>query len=104
MEINLEKILNDDENKDENSNKNTIGETLKDEGDKVEEKNMIKIIKAYQTSESTNISNNQKINSVEDKENNKEEDKIIEELSDLKQNNINYEVRSIGSLDGWDEW
>ena len=104
MEINLEKILNDDEYKDENSNKNTIGETLKDEGDKVEENNMIKIIKAYQTSESTNISNGPKINSVEDKENNKEEDKIIEELSDLKQNNINYEVRSIGSLDGWDEW
>ena len=104
MEINLEKILNDDENKDEISNKNTIGETLKDEGDKVEENNMIKIIKAYQTSESTNISNGPKINSVEDKENNKEENKIIEELSDLKQNNINYEVRSIGSLDGWDEW
>ena len=100
MEINLEKILNDDENKDENSNKNTIGETLKDEGDKVEENNMIKIIKAYQTSEL----NEPKINSVEDKENNKKEDKIIEELSDLKQNNINYEVRSIGSLDGWDEW
>lgn len=100
MEINLEKILNDDENKDENSNKNTIGETLKDEGDKVEENNMIKIIKAYQTSES----NEPKINSVEDKGNNKKEDKIIEELSDLNQNNINYEVRSIGSLDGWDEW
>lgn len=100
MEINLEKILNDDENKDENSNKNTIGETLKDEGDKVEENNMIKIIKAYQTSES----NEPKINSVEDKENNKKEDKIIEELSDTNQNNINYEVRSIGSLDGWDEW
>lgn len=100
MEINLEKILNDDENKDENNNKNTIGETLKDEGDKVEENNMIKIIKAYQTSEL----NEPKINSVEDKENNKKEDKIIEELSDLKQNNINYEVRSIGSLDGWDEW
>ena len=100
MEINLEKILNDDENKDENSNKNTIGETLKDEGDKVEENNMIKIIKAYQTSEL----NEPKINSVEDKENNKKEDKIIEELSDTNQNNINYEVRSIGSLDGWDEW
>ena len=104
MEINLEKILNDDEYKDENSNKNTIGETLKDEGDKVEENNMIKSITAYQTSESTTSSNDPKINNVEDKENNKKEDKIIEELSDLKENNINYEVRSIGSLDGWDEW
>ena len=104
MEINLEKILNDDEYKDENSNKNTIGETLKDEGDKVEENNMIKIIKAYQTSESTTSSNEPKINNMEDKEKNKQEDKIIEELSDLKENNINYEVRSIGSLDGWDEW
>ena len=108
MEINLEKILNDDEYEEENKNKNIIGETIKDEGDKAEENNMIKLMKAYQTPESSNISNNTNINNVEEKENNKEskkeEDKVIEELSDLKQNNINYEVRSIGSLDGWDEW
>ena len=103
MEINLEKILNNDEYEEEN-NKNIIGETLKDEGDKVEENNMLKIIKAYQTSESSIISNDTKINILEDKTSKKEEHREIEELSEFKQNNSNYEVRSIGSLDGWDEW
>jgi WD40 repeat protein len=109
LEINLEKILineNEEKEKDEEKEKvNVIAENIKDEEDKVAENNIRLLSQAFQTP----------LSSVKD--NLKEDKKELMENKNIKSNNIdlnkkdsedekdyNYEVKSIGSLDGWDEW
>jgi len=114
LEINLENILKN-ENKVENIENNNIidiSESLKDEGDKAIENNVLFISKAFQTPfcSDKNKKNNKEENIIEKEENienDKEElneDKETEIQSNSSENEYKYEVRSIGSLDGWDEW
>ena len=114
LEINLENILKN-EIKDENIENNNIidiSETLKDEGDKAIENNVLFISKAFQTpfcsdKNKKNIKEENIIEKEEIIENDKEElneDKETEIQSNSGDNEYKYEVRSIGSLDGWDEW
>ena len=119
MEINFEKLLineNDknEENEEEKKKVNLIAETLKDEGDKEIEKNMRLLSKAFQTPQSsTNKNKNSKIkgNTLEDKKNNENENnkidigkRVEEDEINIDKNEYNYEVRNIDILDGWDEW
>ena len=115
LEINLENILIKEENNEDNKNIIDISETLKDEGDKLVENNILLINQAFQTplcSDKRDIINNNEENMKEGEINeqnkiNKEdmiENKETEIHSDLEENKYEYEVRSIGSLDGWDEW
>lgn len=114
LEINLENILkeeNIEEDKDK-KNKINISETLKDEGDKTKENNIMLIGKAFQTPLCSDKINNKEENIKEEKE--KEIKKDKEDINDDKEteiqssnseeNEYKYEVRAIGSLDGWDEW
>ena len=114
LEINIENILqeeNIEEDKDK-KNKINISETLKDEGDKTYENNIMLIGKEFQTPLCLDKINNKEGNIKEEKE--KEIKKEKEEINDDKEteiqssnseeNEYKYEVRSIGSLDGWDEW
>ena len=115
LEINLENILIKEENNEDNKNIIDISETLKDEGDKLVENNILLINQAFQTplcSDKRDKINNNEENMKEGEINeknkiNKEdmiENKETEIHSDLEENKYEYEVRSIGSLDGWDEW
>ena len=114
LEINLDNILLD-ENSEEDKDKNNIiniSETLKDEGDKTAVNNIMLIGKAFQTPLCSDKINNKEENNKEEKE--KEIKKDKEDINDDKETEIQssnsgedeykYEVRSIGSLDGWDEW
>jgi hypothetical protein len=112
IEIDLENILineNDEReiNEEEKNKKNMIAETLKDEEDKVAENNILLLSKAFQTPES---SPNQNKEDKKDKifENKNEKhlsiDKDTENDSNIDENEYNYEVRNIDSLDGWNEW
>ena len=115
LEINLEKILiNESEGKeegeDEKNKVNIIAENIKDEEDKVEENNMRLLSKAFQTPQSSSSNQVEKEKLKEDKKDLSEK-KIYKNNLDLAnkdsendENEINYEVKSIGSLDGWDEW
>ena len=115
LEINLENILIKEENNEDNKNIIDISETLKDEGDKLVENNILLINQAFQTplcSDKRDIINNNEENMKEGEINEKNEinkedmieNKETEIHSDLEENKYKYEVRSIGSLDGWDEW
>ena len=115
LEINLENILIKEENNEDNKNIIDISETLKDEGDKLVENNILLINQAFQTplcSDKRDIINNNEENMKEGEINEKNEinkedmieNKETEIHSDLEENKYEYEVRSIGSLDGWDEW
>ena len=115
LEINLENILIKEENNEDNKNIIDISETLKDEGDKLVENNILLINQAFQTplcSDKREKINNNEENMKEGEINeqnkiNKEdmiENKETEIHSDSEENKYKYEVRSIGSLDGWDEW
>ena len=117
LEINLEKIFVNEnkENIDDKKNVIDISETLKDEEDKIAENNVILISKVFQTPlgsiKKENIIN---VEEKEEKESNKieiknvkedmKDDKETEMQSNSEENEYKYEVRSIGSLDGWDEW
>ena len=114
LEINLEKVLIN-----ENGEKEEIAETLKDEEDKVVENNIKLLSKALQTPQS---SMNQSKNDKDIKEKSKEEQKKnkyqkeekkknldiakkdTEDESNIDENDLNYEVRNIDILDGWNEW
>ena len=90
--------------------KNMIAETLKDEEDKVAENNMLLLSKAFQTPESSPNQNKEDKNKKDEisKNNNEKNIKImnkdIEIDSNIDENEYNYEVRNIDSLDGWNEW
>jgi len=107
LEINIENILNNENKTNEKdiNNKNiiNISETLKDESDKTVENNVMLIGKAFQTP----ISSDKK-NRIKEKEEIKIENKINEKEAEIQtnssENEYKYEVNSIGSLDGWDEW
>ena len=107
LEINIENILNNENktNDKDINNKNiiNISETLKDESDKTVENNVMLIGKAFQTP----ISSDKK-NRIKEKEEIKIENKINEKEAEIQtnssENEYKYEVNSIGSLDGWDEW
>ena len=117
LEINLENIFvkENKENIAEKKNVIDISETLKDEEDKIAENNVILISKVFQTPlgsiKKENIIN---VEEKEEKESNKieiknvkedmKDDKETEMQSNSEENEYKYEVRSIGSLDGWDEW
>ena len=120
FEINLENILiNDNEEKEKDDS--IIAETLKDEGDKVVENNIMLLSKAFQTPESSpnqSLISNEKIKSKEINNNINENSEITnDEKNDLnisnketedeiniEENEYNYEVRKADSLDGWSEW
>ena len=120
LEINLDDILLG-ENKEEDPIKDNIiniSETSKEERKNIFEKNMILIGKAHQTpfrSDKKDKKNNEEDKKEEDKKeeniieikNDKgeiNEDKETEIQTNSEENEYKYEVRSIGSLDGWDEW
>ena len=117
MEINLENILLNESKKEDEDKKNiiNISETLKDEGDKTAENNIALISKAFQM---TPLGSDKK-NKIDEKENIKDENKIeinknTEDInydketeiqsSNSEENEYKYEIKSINSLDGWDEW
>ena len=104
LEINIENILNNENKTNEKdiNNKNiiNISETLKDESDKTVENNVMLIGKAFQTP----ISSDKKNRIKEEKIENKIDEKEAEIQTNSSENEYKYEVNSIGSLDGWDEW
>ena len=106
LEINIENILNNENktNKKDINNKNiiNISETLKDESDKTVENNVMLIGKAFQTPISSDKKN--RIKEEEIKIENKIDEKEAEIQTNSSENEYKYEVSSIGSLDGWDEW
>ena len=106
LEINIENILNNENktNKKDINNKNiiNISETLKDESDKTVENNVMLIGKAFQTPISSDKKN--RIKEEEIKIENKIDEKETEIQTNSSENEYKYEVSSIGSLDGWDEW
>ena len=119
MEINLENILLEESKKEDEDKINiiNISETLKDEGDKAAENNIALIGKAFQMtplgSEKKNKINDDKIENIKEENkmeinNNKEDinfDKETEfQSSNSEENEYKYEIKSINSLDGWDEW
>ena len=105
LEINIENILKNENIINDNDDKNVlpISETLKDESDKAKENNVMRISKAFQTPECSDKKNNIKEEKLNDKENiiNTNETEI---QTNSSENEYKYEVSSIGSLDGWDEW
>ena len=120
FEINLENILmNDNEEKEKDNS--IIAETLKDEGDKVVENNMMLISKSFQTPESSpdqsqildeknkskeinnNINENSEITNDEKNELNISNKETEDEIN-IEENEYNYEVRNVDCLDGWSEW
>ena len=116
LEINIENILKNENIINDNDDKNVlpISETLKDESDKAKENNVLLISKAFQTPECSDKKNNikeennikneeQKEEKINDKENiiNINETEI---QTNSSENEYKYEVSSIDSLDGWDEW
>ena len=119
MEINLENILLNENKKEDEDKKNiiNISETLKDEGDKTAENNIALISKAFQMTPLGSDKKN-KINEVENENINEEKkieinknkedinfDKETEvQSSNSEENEYKYEIKSINSLDGWDEW
>ena len=112
IEIDLENILineNDEReiNKEKKNKKNMIAETLKDEEDKVAENNILLLSKAFQTPESSpNQNKEDKKDKIYENKNEKHLsiDKDTENDSNIDENEYNYEVRNIDSLDGWNEW
>ena len=106
LEINIENILNNENKTNEKdiNNKNiiNISETLKDESDKTVENNMMLIGKAFQTPISSDKKNSKKEDEI--KIENKIDEKEAEIQTNSSENEYKYEVNSIGSLDGWDEW
>lgn len=113
LEVDLEKILFNENNEkgemERDKNKiNIIAETLKDEEDKVAENNMRLLSKAFQTPQSTK-NDLKEISKEKDLGKNKEtksdsENKDTEDTSNIDENDLNYEVRKIDILDGWNEW
>ena len=111
IEINIENILNNEkiiiDNNNDNKNILPISEKLKDESDKTIENNIMNIGKAFQT---PICSDKKNIKKEEQKEENKNDndniinDKETEIQTNSSENEYKYEVSSIGSLDGWDEW
>ena len=112
-------MINDNEEKEKDDS--IIAETLKDEGDKVVENNIMLLSKAFQTPESSpnqSLISNEKIKSKEINNNINENSEITnDEKNDLnisnketedeiniEENEYNYEVRKADSLDGWSEW
>ena len=119
MEINLESILLEESKKEDEDKNNiiNISETLKEEGDKAAENNIALIGKAFQMtplgSEKKNKINDDKKENINEENkikinNNKDElnfDKETEiQSSNSEENEYKYEIKSINSLDGWDEW
>ena len=114
IEIDLENILinenNDREMNEEKNKKNMIAETLKDEEDKVAENNMLLLSKAFQTPKSSTNQNKEDKNKKDEISENKNEKNLkimnqdTEIDSNIDENEYNYEVRNIDSLDGWNEW
>ena len=106
LEINIENILNNENKTNEKdiNNKNiiNISETLKDESDKTVENNVMLIGKAFQTPISSDKKNSKKEDEI--KIENKIDEKEAEIQTNSSENEYKYEVNSIGSLDGWDEW
>ena len=106
LEINIENILNNENKTNEKDidNKNiiNISETLKDESDKTVENNVMLIGKAFQTPISSDKKNSKKEDEI--KIENKIDEKEAEIQTNSSENEYKYEVNSIGSLDGWDEW
>ena len=106
LEINIENILNNENKTNEKdiNNKNiiNISETLKDESDKTVENNVMLIGKAFQTPISSDKKNSKKEDEI--KIENKINEKEAEIQTNSSKNEYKYEVNSIGSLDGWDEW
>ena len=106
LEINIENILNNENKTNEKdiNNKNiiNISETLKDESDKTVENNVMLIGKAFQTPISSDKKNSKKEEEI--KIENKIDEKEAEIQTNSSENEYKYEVNSIGSLDGWDEW
>ena len=122
LEVNLEKILKKD-NGENNNKENIIADSLKDKEDDIIENNIKSMMQAFQFQDNIpetigeknkeNDKDDKNINKDEKKEK-KEDDKEIEKDAinvNLNDNgdiiNIDdyykYEVRSVGSLDGWDE-
>ena len=122
LEVSLEKILNNDKGE-ENNKENIIADSLKDKEDDIIENNIKSMMQAFQFQDNIpetigeknkeNDKDDKNINKDEKKEK-KEDDKEIEKDAinvNLNDNgdiiNIDdyykYEVRSVGSLDGWDE-
>ena len=106
LEINIGNILNNENkiNEKDINNKNiiNISETLKDESDKTVENNVMLIGKAFQTPISSDKKNSKKEEEI--KIENKIDEKEAEIQTNSSENEYKYEVNSIGSLDGWDEW
>ena len=121
LEINLEKILNDE--KEENDNKeNIIADSLKDKEDDIIENNIKSLMQAFQLQDNTpetpgekkeNGENDKNLNKDEKQDIKKDSEEIVDNKINVDLNNnqdkidisdyYNYEVRSVGSLDGWDE-
>ena len=111
IEIDLEKIfINENGEKEQ-----VIADTLKDEEDKVAQNNIRLLSKAFQTPQSSpNKSKNEidiekskdnNIGKKNDKKNNLDSiNKDTEDESNKDENDLNYEVRNIDILDGWNEW
>ena len=111
IEINIENILNNEkiiiDNNNDNKNILPISEKLKDESDKTIENNIMNIGKAFQTPICSDKKNIKKEEQKEENKNDNENlinDKETEIQTNSSENEYKYEVSSIGSLDGWDEW
>ena len=118
LEINLDSVINKENDKNNDNNCINIFESLKDEGDKAIANNILKFSKSFQTPFCSD-KREKKINQIEIKEeindiniiNDKSKESEIK--TNLNENTIDnfdndneyqYEIRSIGSLDGWSEW